>query len=410
MHNVLVVAYYFPPLGGIGSLRMCRFASLLSEYGWEATVLAPANGAYYHDPQLSFPEERVLRSHSFELSRAGKRVLRTGGTDTTPARPDSLRRGLQTAARRALYFPDAQVGWYWPAIRRGRAAIRERSYDAIFSSAHPMTAHLVARRLHRDTGIPWVAEYRDPFSGLTPGTINRRRAVRLERSIAREASATVMTSPTWADAYGRRWRRPVTVITNGTDGPVPTRPAQHGHYTLAHLGSLYPNWHDLSGVWEAIRKLDQRGSARVDRICFIGNPQPEVRAELEAHGLGARMETTGLLGRTEALTRLGEADALLLAGPKDGREILRGWIPAKLFEYLATDLPIVYVGSRKCDAAALLLNQPGCHVLDSRDVQGLIVALERCRAGRHVRDISSYTRLALTRALADILDVATLQS
>src|SRR3954452_12113264 len=85
MRRVLIVAYYSPPLGGIGSLRVSGFASHLPEYGWEPTVLAPRNGAYYRDPHITFPERQVIRTPSMELSRTGKRLLRAGGSDVVAA-------------------------------------------------------------------------------------------------------------------------------------------------------------------------------------------------------------------------------------------------------------------------------------------------------------------------------------
>lgn len=405
MRHVLIIAYYFPPLGGIGSVRMTRFATFLPENGWRVTVLAPANGSYYRDPALSFPEELVLRSRSLELSRIGKGVLRTGGSDTLRAHPSGLRRGMQVAARRLAYFPDAQIGWYWPAARAGRAAMRQCSFDAIFSSAFPVTAHLIARRLHRDSGIPWVAEYRDPFSETFAGAANRRRAVALERSIAGEAAGLVMTSPSWARTHAARWDRPVSVITNGYDEVLRANPPML-EFELTYLGSLQPQWQNLRGLWQAIRNLTDAARPAVDRVCFIGQPQAEIREELAEFGLSPRVEITGLLPHGEALDRLRNAGALLLVGPSDARSELRGWIPAKTFEYLASDLPVIFVGDRSCDVARLVEQHPGCYVVDSSDVEGLTAALVDCRGKRFARDVSDFGPRELTANLAAVLDEA----
>src|SRR3954452_11809910 len=183
MRRVLIVAYYFPPLGGAGSLRVSGLATHLPEYGWEPTVLAPRNGAYYRDPQIPFSERQVIRTPSIELSRTGKRLLRAGGTDLVAAEPDRARVAVRSAARAALYFPDAQVGWYAPALVTARRALREHRFDAIVSSSFPITAHLVARRLHRRMRIPWIAEFRDPWSAeLARRGDPATRAARLERS------------------------------------------------------------------------------------------------------------------------------------------------------------------------------------------------------------------------------------
>src|SRR4051794_22182391 len=116
MRRVLIVAYYFPPLGGAGSLRVSGLATFLPEYGWEPTVLAPRDGAYYRDPQIVFPEQRVIRTPSIELSRTGKRLLRAGGNDVVAANVVGARAGVRNTARAALYFPDGQIGWYVPAL------------------------------------------------------------------------------------------------------------------------------------------------------------------------------------------------------------------------------------------------------------------------------------------------------
>lgn len=399
MRNVLIVAYYFPPLGGIASVRMSRFVSSLPDYGWQVTVLAPSNGAYYMDPELDYGDANVLRSRSIEISRIGKRVLRTGGTDTRPARPMGIRHGLQVAARRGVYFPDSQIGWYWPAVRTGRSAMRSRAFDAIFSSANPVTAHLIARRLHRDSGIPWVVEYRDPFSELAVGAINRRRAARLERSIAREAASLVTVSPNLL-THADRWYERVTVITNGCDGAISAVPGNPDRFTITHLGTLYPSWQDLTGFWQAVGELSET------RLRFIGDPQVEVRDQLDGYGLSDRVEVTGMLPRTRATALLAEADALLMAGPKDDRMELRGWSSGKVFEYLATDLPIIYVGDPHCYAAQLLRGHPGCYVHCVHDVDGMMATLRRCRGERHRRDISAFTGPALACRLAQTLDEA----
>src|SRR6185295_18273991 len=79
MRRVLIVAYYFPPIGGIGSIRMARFAEYLPEFGWDPIVLAPRHTPHAPDMNLRYPEDRVVRSRSFELSRLGKAMRRGSG-------------------------------------------------------------------------------------------------------------------------------------------------------------------------------------------------------------------------------------------------------------------------------------------------------------------------------------------
>jgi glycosyltransferase involved in cell wall biosynthesis len=401
-----MVCYYFPPLGGIGSIRAARFAEYLPASGWEACVLAPANGAYYRDESIVIDPGRVRRSYSLELSRAGKRLTAAGGGDTTAARGRSWRGILQTLARRFLYWPDAQIGWLPLAIPVGRALLRERRFDAILSSSFPVTSHLIARRLSLDFGLPWIAEFRDPWAeqiGVDAATTRKR--LPLERTLVRDASAVVTVSPSWERVFRERGARRAAVITNGFD-PVDVSLADTpGECVLCHLGSFYPQMQDLRGAWAALAELRRAQPERRVKLRFVGEPPLDIRRQVIAAGLGDAMVVTGFIPHQEALRCLGESTALLLGGPVGTHPSLAGWIPAKLFEYLGSHLPIVYVGNLDSDAAALLAEQPSCYCLAPGDVNGIGEALARVLdAPRVTRQVERFTRRALAGKLAALLD------
>jgi glycosyltransferase involved in cell wall biosynthesis len=403
-----MVAYYFPPLGGIGSLRAMKLATYLPESGWDVTVVAPRRGTYYRDPTLSFPEEKVVRTGSLELSRAGKAVLVPGTADTQAASVGPLRRLARDAARRWLYRPDPQIGWYPFAVRAGRRALREERFDAVFSSSFPITAHLVGRRLHRDSGLPWVAEFRDPWTDvIADGEPRKAREVARERSIVEEATRVVTVSEAWAALFRGKGARDVAVVTNGYDAAdlAPGRPPDG--IVVTYLGSFYSDRQDLSAVWPALRRIWDTSPSRRFRLRFVGDLDPGLRREIATHGLEEALEVTGFLPYREALARTADSSILLGAGARDERPILKGLIPAKLFEYLGTGLPILYVGDPGSDAALLLARQPGCFVVAPGDGASVERALRQALdTPRLARDLQAYTRRALAARLAVILDDA----
>ena len=403
-----MVAYYFPPLGGIGSLRAMKLATYLPESGWDVTVLAPRRGTYYRDPTLTFPEEKVVRTGSIELSRAGKTVLAPRTSDTEAARVGSLRRLVRDAARKWLYRPDPQIGWYPFAVRAGRRALREGRFDAVFSSSFPITAHLVGRRLHRDSGLPWVAEFRDPWTDvIADGEPRKAREVARERSIVVEATRVVTVSEAWAALFRGKGARDVGVVTNGYDAAdlAPGRPPDG--IVVTYLGSFYSDRQDLSAVWPALRRIGDTSPSRRFRLRFVGDLDRGLRREIAAHGLEEALEVTGFLPYREALARTADSSILLGAGARDERPILKGLIPAKLFEYLGTGLPILYVGDPGSDAALLLARQPGCFVVAPGDAASIERALRQALdTPRLARDLEAYTRRALAARLAVILDDA----
>ena len=405
MKRVLIVAYYFPPIGGIGSIRLARFASLLPAHRWEVTVLAPRSTPHEHDPHLTFPEEKVVRSRSIEFSRIGRAVTRAGPAFDQSG--PSARSRMRALAHRYLFFPDPQIGWYPGAVRAGIRALHEQRFDAIYSSADPVTAHLVARTLSRRTGLPWVAESRDPLAArLTPDDPHLRRAERLEAAIAREATVMVMPTPTWAAHYGSIWGRDVAVLPNGHDGrlPVRRRPAQP---TLAHIGTYHAGRDDFTALWEALALMRKRQSALVPRLRFVGHPSSELDQEVGRYGLGDLVDIVGFVSHDEAMVELMSASMLVASGIRGDDPVARGWVPAKLFTYLASGLPVLYVSGPDTDAAAMMRGQLGCHVVDPHDVEGALRALEEGLVGSSfARDTEHLSRATGARRLAEILDRA----
>jgi Glycosyl transferase 4-like domain len=406
MRELLLVAYYFPPLGGIGSLRAQRMALHLADYGWRVTVLTPRNGAYHRDPTLTFPEEQVVRTPSIELSRMGKQLTHAGGDDTSAATVSGVRASLRTLVRERLYFPDGQIGWYPPAVTTSVPELHRRHFDAIMSSSFPITAHLVARTLQRRRQIPWVAEYRDPWSQRLPDGRDRERALKLERAIARDAQELVTVSESWATRFAADWEcAPLAVIPNGHDGLVPRRAGLDGN-TLGFLGTYYPDTQDIGALWPAVRTLDGSADA-ITRIRFVGTLNPGLREQLATTGLMDRVEETGFVAHERATELLSECSAVIMPGPRDASGILRGHVVAKLFEYLATPLPIVYIGDPNCDAADVLRGFPGTHIVRTGNVEGATEVLRLARVEQFTRDASEFSRDALAGRLARLLDRVT---
>lgn len=408
-----MVCYYFPPLGGIGSLRALKFASYLPEFGWLPTVLTPRNGAYYRDETLSFPERQVVRTGSLELSRAGKRTLRLGGDDTASASVGGLTRAVRDLVRRWVYRPDAQIGWYPFAVAAGRRALQRERYDLVFSSSFPITAHLVARRLAREFGLPWVAEFRDVWTDAAEyDSAGRRRSdQRTERALLRDADSVVTVSPTWANLLRERGAARVEVITNGFDPEdFPDPPPPVGD-TASHLGTYYPARQDLGTALRAVGEWRRTGALPNLRLRFIGSSVPAaLRPILDECGLAEATEVTGFLPHRESLRAVSQSRLLLLAGPapdaaRDAVE--RGWIAAKVFEYLGSGRPILYVGDPGADVARLLAPLRGVAFARPGDVEtaGRAAAelLQRAEA-REPAEIEPFTRRSLTARLAGLFD------
>jgi glycosyltransferase involved in cell wall biosynthesis len=408
VRQVLIVAYYFPPIGGIGSIRAASFAKYLPEFGWEPTVLAPTGTPHAADASFDLGEVRVVRTRSREVSRLGHRPgggrgHADGAARYQPAERSGLSRSLRRAVKRVA-FPDLQLGWYPAAVAGGTRQLREHRFDLIFSSAFPVTSHLVARTLKRRSSLPWLAEWRDPWSDDAEFRIVSRAALAVERSIAAEASAVVLPNQTFAEYYATRWGADAAVIGHGSDAAVGRSLPRADPPLLVHLGSYYPGKQNLNTLWAALAEMRRRGEA-VPRLRWIGDLPEEARTELDRHGLADILEVTGFVPQPEALSLMSEGSGLIACDFEDAKPLNLGITPAKLFEYLASDVPIIYVGHPQSEAAHTLNEYPGCHLVSFGDVEGAIHTIRAAlveEVGQ--RDVARFSRKARTSELARLFD------
>lgn len=410
MKRVLMISYYFPPLGGIGSVRALRFATHLVEFGWEPVVIAPRKGAFHDDPSLSVPVTRVYRTRNFEPNRLVKQVLRM---DT--GRPANGKPGLEAIRkilRRWVYRPDGQIGWYPFAVRAGHRLIHDDGgVDAVFSSSFPITAHLVARQLHRKHGIPWVAEFRDLWTdvGRESKTLQRSDEA-IERSILTEANEIATVSPSWAQVLGSRAGRSVTVVTNAFEQCESAGLTVEGETVVTYLGTYYAGPQDLNTALRALGSLVHTGVIRGLRLRFIGDFPAALDRAIAGARLNKFVECTGLVPHRDALQYLRSSDILLLAGPVSAQtQVLSGRIPGKAFEYLGTRRPIVLVSDPSSDVANLLRPFPLVRIVTPGDVEGgrdAFLSLVHSNAEANPALLERFSSRSVTSRLAEMLERA----
>ena len=301
-----------------------------------------------------------------------------------------------------VIFPDAQIGWYPAAAVGGMRLLRERSFDLIFSSAFPITSHLVARTLRKRSSLPWVAEFRDPWSDDLESRLLSAAALRLERAWAAEADAVVLPNQTFAEYYARRWGVEASVIGHGSDAVFPSTAPRPNPPVLAHLGTYLPE--GLETLWSALAEMRRRGDA-IPTLRWVGAAPDEARAELERHGLGDILDATGFVSHPEALALMSEASVLVACGIRDSGPLGLGTTRSKLLEYVASGVPIVYVGHPHGEAGRMLSNYPGCHTVPFGDVEGAIRAVRTALDDEvHQRDVAGFSRRARTGELAQLFD------
>lgn len=369
--RILLVSQAFPPFNTSGAVRVGKLANYLTECGHDVRVITASPLPYPRTLPVEIAAERIIRTSSFDpfalfawLRR--KRTRAAAGT-STHSLPGSGRPGRLLRLFGALIaIPDPQVGWYPSAVMAGRRLLRRWRPDAIYASALPFTAHLVAARLAHSARIPWVAEFRDhfadnPYSSLPVwrGPIDRW----IERRVVSSASACVTVSEPMAQTLRAFHMKPVVVVLNGFEKQacrLPSPAITDAPLRIVYTGIIYPGRRDPSSLFEAIASLGADG--RHIEVDFYGQDLRGVLDAADRNGVSDQVRVLGAVGHDDSLAQQQMADVLLLLLWNDPREA--GVYTGKLFEYIGAGRPILAVGARD-GVAARLIRERGLGIVAS---------------------------------------------
>src|SRR5215471_5232329 len=328
--KVLLLAYYYPPLGGIGSQRSQKFARYLPDYGWSPIVVTPRNGSYFLDPTLDdwkASAVEVVRTPSPNPIAALKRAPARANGHRSAINGSASGRGpvtewLARAVRTWAYIPDGQVGWLPYAISAGRQMCHKHNIDAIYSTSNPVTAHLAASKLKSETGKPWIADFRDlwtenHYADYASGFRKRLDQV-LESNMLDSADVLVTVSEPLARTLRSltRGRKRVEVIGNGFDShdfaDIPRiRPDR---WTITYVGTFYGAKQDPSVFMEALGRLIDSGKVLRSDLQFniVGERDSFVGDLVRRYGMEDVTTFTGFVPHGESLRHQVSSSLLLL--------------------------------------------------------------------------------------------------
>jgi glycosyltransferase involved in cell wall biosynthesis len=368
MNRVLMIAYHFPPLAGSSGIqRTLRFVQHLPQFGWQPVVLTTHTRAY----------ERTSQDLMADVP-AGTMVRRAFALDTA--------RHLQIAGRYPGWMarPDRWISWKFDGVRQGLALIKQFKPGVIWSTYPIASAHVIASALHRKSGIPWVADFRDPMAqeGYPADPLTWERFSEVEADAMTHARYCVFTTPGAARMYQTRYPSAadrIVVIENGYDeesfaamqpsGQSLTNGHREKHpLVLLHSGVVYESERDPTQLFVALGRLMRGGRLSPNdlRIRFRAAVHEDLLRDLAAvHGASDFIELCPAIPYREALAEMMSVDALLILQASN----CNAQIPAKVYEYLRAGRPILALTDPVGDTASVLRGVGSTNVarLDSAD-------------------------------------------
>lgn len=393
-----MLAYNFPPSGGGGVQRTSKFVKYLRRFGWDPTVICarsplgqPKDSSLLDD----LPSDlRVYRTRAIHLRLWG-------------GIPDWL------GVNRKWFFhiPDDRIFWNPFALRIARRLLRKSDFDVVFTTSPPHSTHLMGLKL-RKYGAPWVADFRDPWTGYAhqsyPTRLHRRIEENMERRVIETADAVVVTAPPLKEALSSRFsslRDKIKLIRNGYDPEdLNVEPVRFERFTILYTGAMYGEYDPTAfalGFNRANRDEDMD-------FLHIGYRLP--RFEQVFRGIPNTRHIYYVDHRDVVRYMKGADLLLLLIAPTREQDT---WIPGKTYEYLASGVPILAVGAPDSSTADFLREMGGV-IVSPPEPDAIADAIltfrgnqERFRRERRFDLIEQFSRERLTGMLARVFDSLT---
>lgn len=367
--NVLVIAYYFPPMGLSGVQRTLKFVKYLPQYGWRPIVLTAGETPYYaHDESLLEEIQPLIDAGSIRIARTTESGVPGGGKKRAWKMPSTKMQRLRSRVIQTIYQPDSRIRWKRPAIALAEKIIREEHIDAIFTTAPPFTDFLIARELSRKYNIPYLMDYRDAWVGnsvlnfyATP--FHKAYARNLEYECLRGSSAITVVNRWMKEVLLKQHdflsHNDVTILPHGYDRedialaePIAHAEADRSKFRLTYSGILgaYYVGRVPQTLFQGLKIASERDQhlKRDLELIFVGVFQDEYRKAATDAGLGGNLRVLDYRPHVDSVAQLLSSDVLWLAMSEDVSA------PGKLYEYIGTRKPILGLVPKGSQAEKML--------------------------------------------------------
>ncbi|MUV02893.1 glycosyltransferase [Flavobacterium rakeshii] len=424
MNKVLVITYYWPPAGGPGVQRWLKFVKYLPEYGIEPVVYVPKNPTYpLIDEELqkdvsyntTILKNNIIEPYGWASVFSKKNTKKISSGIIPDKKKQSALQKLMLWVRGNMFIPDARVLWVRPSVSYLSNYLQGSGIDTIITTGPPHSLHLIGMELQKRFGVKWIADFRDPWTTigyhkeLRLSKSSQQRHKKMERDVLNTADSIIVTSPTTKAEFEQLTDKPVTVITNGYDVELVAKEPLDEKFTLAHIGSFLSE-RNPKILWESLSELVSEDTEFKDKfeLKLIGAVSQEVLTSIEQHGLNDYVNNMGYVSHSEAVKQQRKSQVLLLVeiDSPDTRCI----IPGKLFEYMASERPVIGIGPQEADFADIIKTTNTGVFVEYTEKEKLKDTLKSYFAQYmgeglkvHAIGLQQYSRRNLTNQLANLL-------
>ncbi|MFC0876837.1 glycosyltransferase family 4 protein [Saccharicrinis sp. FJH2] len=428
MKKVLIITYYWPPAGGAGVQRWLKFAKYLPENGWNPVIFTPENPeAPVQDYTLNseVPDEAIVKRlkiweplnlYKIFTGKSKTSTLNAGFLEEEAA--NSVAKSISVWIRGNLFIPDAKKYWIKPASKYLINYLKDNPVDLIVSTGPPHTMHVIGNRVSHKTNIPWVADFRDPwtqidfYDKLKVSRFADLKHRRLERKVLSEADKVVAVGENMATEFKKIVDRDIQVITNGYDkADITTEHIQYPEkFSIVHVGSINAD-RNHSDFWASLAFCIENveGFSEDFELILVGKNDVSVTRDIGKYGLSKYVYFISYIPHNEVIAA--EQKAAVLYLPLNNTPNAKGILTGKFFEYLASGRPIFAIGPVDGDLAHILKETGTGSISDFEDQEGMkkdLITFYKAFKNKSLtcksENIKIYERSELTKKMVELFE------
>jgi glycosyltransferase involved in cell wall biosynthesis len=429
MKKVLIITYYWPPSGGAGVQRWVKFAKYLSKIDVDVFVLT-VNTKYATYPQIDeslqddIPENvKVFRTKSFELYSLYKKVSSNkeapyGGFINT--KKLDFKEKVIRFIRGNFFLPDPRRGWNRYAFRKAKELIEINDIDTIITTSPPHSTQLIGLKLKKKLNVKWVVDLRDPWTDiyyykeLYPTKVATAINKSHEKRILKYSDKIITVSNDLQRLFSSKLvgiREKIAVIPNGYDSEEflsVDKIKQADYFYISYIGTISDDYF-IDAFITAIEHLPEEIRNKL-RLRFVGKISPKLLKKFTEAELTKQLEVIDYVEHSKAISYMVSSAILLLIIPKIKNN--KGILTGKLFEYLASCRPILFIGPTDGDAAKIIdkASAGNCHDFnDSEGIKNTIFEYFKLYQNNNLTIQSSfyekYSRKNLAKDFIDLISI-----
>ena len=417
---VLIITYYWPPSGGAGVQRWLKFSKYLPEFGWDPVILTvdQAYAAYpVTDNSLTDDLPSTVKVYTtpatnyFNIYKKDKSRIPSAGFANNV--DNTFKGKFFRFVRGNFFIPDPRRGWNKYAFKKACELIETAGIRHVITTSPPHSTQLIGLKIKkRYPAIKWIADLRDPWTDIYyykqfyPTILSKAIDLKYEKRVLKKSDKIITVGASLKTLFSTKipgLERKTEVITNGYDESdfKDVKVTSPSRFTITYVGTLsdiYP----IEGLIPALKTLQAEDKDFILR--FVGTVSEKTKKMLVNEIQDNHLDFLPYVAHSDAITFMQRSSILLLIIPlhQSNNSIITG----KIFEYIASSVPILCLGPATGDAAQIIRSVSGgetFNYFDSDAIYDFVVhpINKQPQSGKDEKII--YSRKELTRQLSEIL-------